>query len=345
MKLKNGQTKCLKMQNKFILNLTYVLILFCFSLNGIAQGNSKNNKPNIITHYNIKIVSDLSNRLDEELYPRQLRDQEVITEILGVFPEVFRNYNRLAFQKDKISYGLLNPLEIKDYNKYQEDLTIDLGRFGQDQFKRIDFIKNRRGKTLNQSIENFKNSLEEIYINAISKGSFYTADTWGFFKQVVDENYFNLTDPINTVMAKDVSRNIIILLTDGFIEVAARNSYNSCENKSCELLNTHQIEKFRKYYNSLDEDITIEEAFKQSGYRIKPVNNQNLNGVEILMLEFNGRSKTETGRITKTPTDFEILKLFWKDFLQREGVEHIAIKKAQPSTDKINQIVKEFLAE
>lgn len=319
-----------------------IFLLFCCQIT-IAQGASTKNAPREITHYNIKIVSDLSNRLDRELYPRQLDDREIINEILQTFPELINNYNRLAFQKDKISYGLLNPLEVLNFNEYKDDLTIDLGKFGQNQFQRIDFIKNRKSPTLEESKDQFNRKIEEIYKNSINRESFYTADTWGFFKQVVDENYFKLTDPINTTKAKDISRNVIVILTDGFIELAKRNSPNSCPEKTCELLNTHQIEKFRKYYNSLDRQIPLKEAFQQSGYGLKPVNNPNLKNVEVLMLEFNGRSKTASGRITKTPTDFEILKLYWEDFLTKEGVKKVEIKNVQPSTENINQIVKEFL--
>ena len=316
-------------------------MLYTVKMDG--QGTSKVESPTYITHYNIKIVSDLSNRLDRELYPRQLDDKEIINEILLVFPDLFNKYNRLAFQKDKISYGLINPLEIRNYNEYKDALSIDLGKYGTNQFQRIDFIKNRKSPTLKESINLFNKKIDEIYNHSINRGSFYTADTWGFFKQVVDENYFSLTDPINTIKAKDISRNVIILLTDGFIELAEKNSPNSCPAKTCELLNTYQVEKFRKYYNDLPAKISLKEAFKQSGFGIEPVHNPNLKNVEVLMLELNGRSKTASGRITKTPTDFEILKLFWEDFLNKEGVKKIEIKNVQPSTDNINIIVKEFL--
>ncbi len=325
-------------------NIIISSLLFFFWLQTtLGQGASKEETPRKITHYNIKIVSDLSNRLDRELYPRQLDDREIINEVLGIFPDLLNNYNRLAFQKDKISYGLLNPLEIRNYNEFQVDLTIDLGKFGTNQFKRIDFVKNRKSPTLEESKAGFMKKIDEVYSNALSRGSFYTADTWGYFKQVLDENYFSLTDPINSIKAKDASRNIIILLTDGFIELAKRNSPNSCPEKTCELLNTHQIEKFRKYYNNLQTKVSLQEAFEQSGFGITPVNNPNLKNIEVLMLEINGRSKTASGRITKTPTDYEILKLFWDDFLIREGVKKVAIKNVQPSTSNINQIVKEFL--
>ena len=76
---------------------------------------------------------------------------------------------------------------------------------------------------------------------------------------------------------------------------------------------------------------------------LKPVNNPNLENIEFLILEINGRSKTKTGRITKSPSDFEIFKLFWSDFLEREGVTNYAVKNVQTSSDDINLIIRNFL--
>lgn len=95
----------------------------------------------------------------------------------------------------------------------------------------------------------------------------------------------------------------------------------------------------------MERRISLKEAFRESGYGLKPVDNPNLKNVEILMLEFNGRSKTASGRITKTLTDFEILKLFWEDFLTKEGVKRLEIKNVQPSINNIHQIVETFLEE
>ena len=59
----------------------------------------ENDPPREIIHYNIKIVSDLSNRLDNELYPRQLTDQIIINEVLDIYPTLYKEYNRLALAK------------------------------------------------------------------------------------------------------------------------------------------------------------------------------------------------------------------------------------------------------
>ena len=177
----------------------------------------------------------------------------------------------MLLQKDKLTYGLLNPLEINGFNSLKEDLTIDLGKFGNNQNERIEFLQNRSrsGKGISEEVVDFQGAIDSIYSEALSRADFYTADTRGYFDQVIDEDYFSLTNPINSPKAKDVSRNVVILLTDGFIELASRNSPNSCPENICDLLNNHQIEKFRKYYNNLDEKIPIEEAFKKSGYGIK----------------------------------------------------------------------------
>ena len=344
-RLRTGPTKILRMHNRFILFILASIFLAACKSDKNDDDIAENKPPREIIHYNIKIVSDLSNRLDNELYPRQLTDQIIINEVLDIYPTLYKEYNRLALQKDKLTYGLLNPLEINGFNSLKEDLTIDLGKFGNNQNERIEFLQNRSrsGKGISEEVVDFQGAIDSIYAEALSRADFYTADTRGYFDQVIDEDYFSLTNPINSPKARDVSRNVVILLTDGFIELASRNSPSSCPERICDLLNNHQIEKFRKYYNNLDEKISIEEAFKKSGYGIEPVNNPNLKNIEFLILEINGRSKTKTGRITKTPSDFEILQLFWKDFLEREGVKKYAIKNTQPSTDKISQIIKKFL--
>lgn len=322
-----------------------VFLTACKTENEVGEDVTENTAPREIIHYNIKIVSDLSNRLDNELYPRQLTDQNIINELLEIYPTLYKDYNRLALQKDKLTYGLLNPLEINGFNSLKEDLTIDLGRFGTNQNERIEFLQNRSrsGKGMEEEVMDFRSSIDSIYSEALGREDFYTADTRGYFDQVIDEDYFSLTNAVNSPKAKDVSRNIVILLTDGFIELASRNSSSSCSDRLCDLLNNHQIEKFRNQYNNLDENIPIEEAFRESGFGIKPVNNPNLQDVEILILEINGRSKTKTGRITKSPSDFEIIKLFWENFLENEGVRKYAVKNVQTSTDDINLIIRKFL--
>lgn len=338
------------MQNKSKLTVLFLILILVQS----CQDENKNDKEEIEKeikstiikkiNYNILIVSDLSNRLNENLYPRQLKDQEIIEVILKKVPQLSKNYNRLAFQKDKITYGLINPLEIKNFNEYKEKLTIDLGEFENNQFKRIDYLKNRGDITLNDDIEKFSNSIDEIYSKA--KQNDFTADTWGFFKQGIDKNTFKLTRPTNTIKAKDVSRDIVIMLTDGFIELASRNSANSCKEKDCELLNTFQLEKFRKFYKENEDQYTsMKEAFKSSGYGIKAVNNPNLNNVEFLLLEINGRSKSSSGRITENITDYEILKLFWEDFLYSEGAEKVEVVKVASSSSEIESVVSSFLEE
>lgn len=333
------------MLNKIsIIVLLFITIISCKS-DHKSLDLVENSKPRKITHFNIKIVSDLSNRLDNSLYPRQLSDQEIIDEILEVYPTLFDSYNRISLQKDKISYGLINPLEINNFNALKEDLTIDLGKFEFNQNKRIEFIMNRgkSNENLDFEIELFKQAIDTIYHEAINRKDYYTADTRGFFNQIIDEDYFSLTNPISSPKAKDVSRNVVILLTDGFVEIANRNSYSSCPEKECDLLNNYQIEKFRNYYNNLKVKVSLKEAFLNSGFSLKPVNNPNLKNIEFLFLEINGRSKSISGRITKTPSDYEILKLFWEDFMEKEGVEKYAIKNVQTSTDDISLIVKKFL--
>ena len=273
-----------------------ILFLLLLSCNSSQKANTEisNNDKKIIRHNNIVIVPDLSNRIDDSLYPRQLKDSDIINVTVSLFPDLIKSYNRLSMQKDKISLKLLNPLDVPNFNELEPNVTIDLGAFGTKQFERIDFINNKKDISLKKSIDSFLKTSKTIYDTAKTKG--YTADLWGFFNQTLDEYYFTLTNPINSPKAKDTSRNILILLTDGYIEINTQ-SKQSCPEKKCRLLNYYQIEKFRDELNKDNNQSNAKAFFSKSGYGIVPVQNENLKDVEVLMLEVYDRSKSESGRV------------------------------------------------
>ena len=297
--------------------------------------------PVSINHYNIAIVPDLSNRNDNKLYPRQLSDQSIYKSILGLIPSLAKDFGRLSMQKDKISLKPLNPLEIDNFNDIQPIVTVDLGKFGSKQNERIEYLNNRarNGKpNLNDDINDFIKTTETIYTKAIEKG--FTADLWGFFHQGLDEYTFQISNPINSPKAKDKSRNILILITDGYIEIASQTRA-SCPSKQCRLLNTYQIEGFRKLCKGKDNN--LEEIFKKSGYGITPVNNPVLENTEVLMLEVYDRSKSKSGRLTKHPSDFQILDLFWSDFFEKSNVRRFKIVEACNDEAELKTVIESFI--
>ena len=134
-----------------------ILFLLLLSCNSSQKANTEisNNDKKIIRHNNIVIVPDLSNRIDDSLYPRQLKDSDIINVTVSLFPDLIKSYNRLSMQKDKISLKLLNPLDVPNFNELEPNVTIDLGAFGTKQFERIDFINNKKDISLKKSIDSF----------------------------------------------------------------------------------------------------------------------------------------------------------------------------------------------
>lgn len=295
-----------------------------------------------IPHYNIVIVPDLSNRLDKKLYPRQLDDSSVYNVVLKLIPSLIKDHGKLAMQKDKFSLRLINSLNVPDFNVMQPKLTIDFGKFETKQVERIDYINNKGVKTINGDITEFKATAKKLYDEASTKG--YTADIWGFFNQTLDGNYFKLSNPIENpnAKAKDVSKNILILVTDGYLDIKNQKE-SDCKDKICKWLTAERIDEFRTYYNEKGKGKELIEVFKNSGFGLTPVVNENLSNIEILMLEVYDRSKDKGGRITKQPSDFEILKLFWNDFFEKSGAKRFEIRETCSSEADLETILNSFI--
>lgn len=295
-----------------------------------------------ISHYNIVMVPDLSNRIDKNVYPRQLDDSSVYNVVLRLIPTLLSDHGRLAMQKDKFSMRLLNPLDVLNFNKLQPNLTIDLGKFRTDQIGRVDYINNKGNVTLNGDIAKFKAATNIIYEEAVKKG--YTADLWGFFNQSLNSNYFKLTNPNNhpNAKTKDVSKNILIIITDGYIDIKNQEK-NACKEKVCKWLNAEQVDKFRNYYKQQDKGKDLKEVFINSGYGLTPVSNNYLSDVEVLLVEVYDRSKNSSGRITKEPSDYEILKLFWTDFFEKSGAKKFRIVETCSSEAELEGFISSFI--
>lgn len=298
--------------------------------------------PKVITHYNIAMVPDLSNRIDQNVYRRQLHDSSVYRVVLKLIPELVHDNGRLTMQKDKFSLRLLNSYDVMNYNDLQPSLTIDLGGFGPEQMKRIDYLKNRGNGTLEKDVRRFMTAVHAVYQEAMKKG--YTADVWGFFNQSLKDTDFKLTEPIDhpEARAKDVSRNILILITDGYVDIKDQDK-SACKEKVCKWLSAAQIEKFRTYYHEAGKGQSLEAAFESSGYGLTPVANNSLADIEILMLEVYDRSKDASGRLTREPSDFEILNLFWSDFFKKSGVKRYKIVEACSSEAQLEASLRAFI--
>lgn len=316
-------------------------LLLLGSCSGGGSSVDKEASPQIkhTVNYNIVVVPDLSNRLDNRLYPRQLTDASVFRAILKVFPDLTAAYNRIAYQKDKLSVRLLNPLEVRGFNQLQQRLTIDLGGFSQRE--RIEFLRNRENAakgTYTEKAADFEQAATELYQAAAN--NHYGADLWNFFNQTLDGQFFTLTKPINTARVKDVSRNILILITDGYIEVGT-GGRNPCGTRLCQQLTYYQMKALRRYCQS--SNLPLKDAFKESGYGITPIQSSVLEDTEVLMLEVYDRSKSRSGSIRHTPSDFKLLQLYWQDFFEKSGAKRFQLVETRSSEADLEQAIRAFL--
>jgi hypothetical protein len=325
------------MRNIILLLTAFIVIQGCGKANK-DKPTEHMEKPKEVEHLNLIILSDLSNRINSELYPRQLDDIQIIEAITEVFPDYIRMGGRLINQKDRLRLRLINKQEVPNFYDYEADLSVDLGGF-QTQGERVDYLNGKADKTLTTDLNDFQNASAKIYEKAYENTS--GADIWTFFNQSFDETYLMLTNPMRNDHIQDKARTVIILLTDGYLE-AGNYGKNFCEGNSCYYLSPSRIKDFRSTLKK-GKGLNINDIIEQENFRIKAVNNKTLKEVEVLTLEFYDRSKSASGSASIYPTDFHITKALWQDWMTNSGVKRTEIYETRESIGDIKKIVRGFL--
>jgi hypothetical protein len=290
-----------------------------------------------ITHYNITIAPDMSNRTNPDLYRRPLNDVDILKVVIIDFYQPILRWKRSENQKDKLRIDFIDKGLISTYQVHTDKLLIDFGRFP-NQLARIDYIMNRPDAkpTFKQEINGM---LSEYYrINSAAAKQNFGADIWTYLNEVVDDKVIlKDEDPFkqDDVTYQNKYRNILILPTDGYIEAGIFGKGFD--------LSKNTIDQFRNAFLASGET-DIGHFFKQNAkYRIRPVNNARLKNLEILVMELYDRSLTKAGAATVHPTDMEIIKLFWSDWLQRSGVKRFELHPIASSKDEAEKIILNFL--
>ena len=305
--------------------------------------------PSIITspkHYesvnfNITFVPDLSNRLNQNLYPRPLNDVQILSSLLkNIYPNILKN-DRDDYQTDKFSVDFINKKLINIYHANPSKMTIDFGQFGDNQAKRIGYILSRPGfehNNLGLDIKSMENEYKRV--NTIASKQYYGADVWTYLNEGIDDHQIvlkadpPLKDDEGNVYVKKY-RNILILLTDGYIEAGIYNKGFDLSQK--------YINNFRNAFLKSGEQDLKKFFNKNKQYRIKSVNNPNLKNLEILVLELYDRSTNKNGEAAIHPTDMEIIKLFWSDWLKQAGVKHCEFFPTMKSPKEAENVIMNFL--
>jgi hypothetical protein len=83
--------------------------------------------------------------------------------------------------------------------------------------------------------------------------------------------------------------------------------------------------------------------YEEGKYGIIPVDNKNIENLEVLVLEMYDRSLDTAGAATTYPTDKEILDLFWNDWLKKSGVKKFELRQVASTKQELEQVIFSFL--
>ena len=128
---------------------------------------------------------------------------------------------------------------------------------------------NEKKKKLISFTDEFKNSLEQIYSSTIQTSNWLGSDIWGFFNK-----------PIKNYCIKNGYRNVLVVLTDGYIYHASNKRSNG---------NSHTF--------ILPQTLRDKSSSLISG-------DSNLEDVEVLMLELNPNPVTDQAKMEQVITDW-----------------------------------------
>jgi len=317
--------------------MRYLLSILIFLL---LVGCQPEQKTIINEQFNFIITPDLSNRI-EDLYPKPISDVDLISGFYkNYYPEFYNINNRVIGQKDVIQFQFTNPKIIGDFGIKSTDLKMDLSKFNLKD--RIEFLTKGGNLELLNTIDSEINRIYDLARSNTTGG-----DVYNYLKKEISPlNIRTKTESkkINGKQVVEIHRNIIILLTDGYVEAGLYGDKN-CKGKKCYFLDKSKVDEFRNEFLKSGNS-NLKDFFKQSGYGLIPVQNKALNHVEIFVSEIYDRSlNRKTGSQTITPNDFEIIKLFWSDWLEKSGVKKYKLIDTSNSEEEFLKELKGFIAE
>lgn len=327
-------------------NMLKKLLLFStigLSFGGFISCKSDLNKETIINNnLNILVAPDLSNRVVPSLQSRNVNDIQLIEAVFDMYyPKLYEYGYRINTQNDYLSLLFTNPILKKRYD-YQGVLQFDIK---ENEEKDTYYLKTFDGTKTSYSkeIDGFINSLEKVYDKAsLSPGG---ADIFNFFAENINGSIKSKVDSLETrrhVIQKKY-RNILILFTDGYLEAGLYGSAN-CKGNKCYYLDNRVIKKFRNDYNLNGGDLTLKEFFEKKKYGIIPIKNSSLKYIEVAVCEMYDRSLNKSsGSQTVIPNDYEIMKVFWSDWLEKSGFKKFKLYKTVNTVQEFQENFIDFL--
>ena len=181
-----------------ILILASLIGYYCYS--STHDKETEQDKPEIVNEkdkpWNISIFLDLSDRLIRQLTPSQAeRDMTLIRHVTGKVKERIVK-QKIIGSKDRIKVFFYPSPNISEITLLSKNLELDMGNMP---------LKEKRSSVIKFEDE-FSASLKQIYNKTLAAKQWVGSDIWGFFNKQID-----------TYCIKPTHRNILIILTDGYI--------------------------------------------------------------------------------------------------------------------------------
>lgn len=241
---------------------------------------------------NISIYLDLSDRLIRDITPNQVyRDTAIINYIVDYFrsqtlgPTILKSRNKIKV----LFYPTPNDSEI---STLAQGLSVDIeSKQGVEKRKALDMIK-----------EIFQKNLAQIYGETLNENKWIGCDIWDFFSSKKVDNF----------CIKDGARNILVILTDGYI-FAENNKIKENNSFSFILPQTLMIEG-----SSLID--------KRKG----ELKNK---GLEVLMLEINPYQRDQRDKMVNV----------LENWFASMGVEKFVVAETDANLTNTQTIIKNFL--
>lgn len=181
-----------------ILTLASLISYYCYS--STHDKETEQDKPEIVNEkdkpWNISIFLDLSDRLTRQLTPSQAeRDMTLIRHVTGKVKDRIVK-QKIIGSKDRIKVFFYPSPNISEITLLSKNLELDMGNMP---------LKEKRSSVIKFEDE-FSASLKQIYNKTLAAKQWVGSDIWGFFNKQID-----------TYCIKPTHRNILIILTDGYI--------------------------------------------------------------------------------------------------------------------------------
>jgi hypothetical protein len=259
----------------------------------------------VSNNLNISILLDLSDRISPTKFPNStmeyyLRDVGYINSVAEAFKSHL-NTKKVRQADDKIQL-FFDPAPFNSkINKISNDLKMKITR------------DNISKEEINNVKEKYATESLEIYKLAIKDNNYVGSDTWKFFK-----------NKINDYCIEDNYRNILIVLTDGYIyfEDTKIREVNMTTYLTSDIISS----------NGLNNSNWNEKIIKQK-FAFIPAN-ANLSNLEILVLGINPN--------TKNPYEEDVIKAYWTNWFETMKVKRFEIHSSELPSN-MDKIIEKFI--